>query len=98
MNLGGEGWVQRPALAVEPRRSVPSISASDPPAADARLVLPLWHEEAQRSLEERKPVLYRIHVIAPDGFRPITHEILVVPEGVESYRPATGHINLGSDA
>jgi beta-galactosidase len=74
------------------------IPVNCPPGADARLILPLWHDEAQRSLKENKPILYRIHVIAPDGFRPITHEILVVPEGLESYRPETGHLNLGSDA
>jgi hypothetical protein len=73
------------------------LPAQCPPGADSELTIPLWHEGARTSLEAGKPAVLRLHVIAPDGFRPITHDVLIVPELLAA-RIEEGHISLGSDA
>ena len=73
------------------------IPAACPPGEDNQITIPLWNEQARKSLAEGKPTLLRLHVIDPHGFRPITHEVLLVPQNLaEAYQ--LGHINLGSDA
>ncbi len=66
------------------------------PGADQEIELPIWHKAARKSLDEGKPTLMRLHVLDPKGFRPLTHEIVLIPAEL-AQEHQEGHINLGAE-
>ena len=73
------------------------IPTAGAPGTDVPVEIPIWHEGARASLAEGRPVVLRLHLLAPDGFRPLTHEVLLIPESVPS-DVSKGPISLGADA
>jgi hypothetical protein len=73
------------------------IEVAGAPGADVQVEIPLWHDQARASLAEGRPVVLRLHILAPDGTRPLTHEVLLIP-GLLAAGAGSGHISLGSDA
>jgi hypothetical protein len=67
------------------------------PGTDVTVPFELWHDDARKSLEDGKPILLRLHVLEPSGYRPITHDIVIVPEDLDP-QFESGYISLGSDA
>ncbi|MDP6107862.1 MAG: hypothetical protein QGI33_05450, partial [Candidatus Brocadiia bacterium] len=54
-----------------------------PPGQSATVRIPLWSAAAQQSLENDKPIACRCALLDPTGYRPITADILLIPEGIE---------------
>ena len=58
-----------------------------PPGETRTLRIPLWSEDAKKSLQSGIVTLVRVFLMDPKGFRPLTHDILVVPEKVAQDKP-----------
>ena len=65
------------------------------PGENIEVQVDLWHEAAITSLNEGKPTILRLHVIEPSGYRPITHDVLIIPEDLD---PQFESGYFGSDA
>ena len=72
---GGGRWMSM-------MRQFRDIAVSCPPGAKTEVRIPIWNEESLKGLEGGQPVICRCHLLDPRGFRPITHDILVVPEQI----------------
>ena len=60
------------------------------------LEVPIWNPVTLKGLESGQPAVCRVAVLEPSGFRPITADIMIVPE--EIIRSGNEHIVIGSDA
>ena len=56
------------------------IPLSCPPGGTCTVEIPIWSESARQWLEGGSPCVVRCHLLDPSGFRPITADIMVVPE------------------
>ena len=73
------------------------FSMSCAPGTDVTVSLKIWHTDALESLKAGKPTVFRLHVIEPSGYRPITHDVVIIPDDLDP-QFERGHISLGSDA
>jgi len=53
------------------------------PGQSAIIRIPAWNKGARESLDKGKWTILRLHVIDPSGYRPITADVIVVPEKKE---------------
>ena len=58
-----------------------------PPGQTRTLRIPLWNADAIKSLQKDVVTLVRIHLLDPSGFRPITHDLLLVPQKLAQDKP-----------
>ena len=54
-----------------------------PPGQSATIRIPAWNRGARESLDKGNWTILRLHVLDPGGYRPITADVLVVPEKKE---------------
>jgi hypothetical protein len=50
------------------------------PGKKKTITIPLWNQPTREALESGAPIVCRCTVLDPTGFRPLTHDIIVVPE------------------
>jgi hypothetical protein len=60
-------------------RAWKDIPIACPPGGAVEAVVPIWSADSQRTLESGQPIICRCIVLDPTGYRPITHDIVVVP-------------------
>lgn len=58
------------------------IEIACPPGAAAMVEIPIWNEVTRKALAEGQPAVCRCALLEPDGYRPLTHDILLLPEAV----------------
>ncbi len=73
-------------------RDVPARLA---PGEEGDVRIPLWNPDTLAALERGSPAVCRCIVIDPSGFRPITADVLIVPEGLADAQAA---MPIGPDA
>ena len=56
------------------------VSMAGAPGETATLRIPIWNEGSLKTLQAGSPIVCRCTLLDPQGFRPITADILVVPE------------------
>jgi hypothetical protein len=56
------------------------IPVACPPGARTEVVIPIWNPQTRESLEKGSPVGCRCVLLDPGGFRPVTADILVIPD------------------
>lgn len=71
------------------------IPISCPPGEKVKVSIPLWHKGMLESLEEGTPAICRCIFIDNSGFRPLTADILVIPE---EHKASDGVVPIGPDA
>jgi hypothetical protein len=80
-------------------RQYRDVPVSAAPGETVQVKIPIWNEGSLKALESGKPCLCRCHLLDPQGFRPITADIMVVPEdlaAISENNPAL--MPLGPDA
>jgi hypothetical protein len=77
-------------------RKFRDIPMACPPGKKAEIAIPL-DDPLLKGLEKGTPALVRCTLLAPDRFRPITAEIVVVPKSL-NITEADAPMNLGPDA
>lgn len=77
-------------------REFRDVAVNCPPASSTEMVVPIWNQATKETLEKGSPVILRVTVLDPEGFRPIMADILVIPEGEQPGAEAA--IPLGPDA
>jgi hypothetical protein len=65
------------------------------PGQTKRIRIPIWNAGSLSSLQGGSPICCRCIVLDPKGFRPIMHDILVMPESLGEDRAA---MPMGPDA
>ena len=71
------------------------VALACPPGAETTVRIPLWNEGTRKTLDGGAPVVCRCILLDPTGFRPITADILVVPEAITAARSP---MPMGPDA
>ena len=71
------------------------IPLSCPPGATCTATVPLWNPDSLEALSQGHAIAVRCVLLDPTGFRPITADVLVVPESVRETREA---LAVGPDA
>ncbi len=71
------------------------IPVSCPPMSVAEVTVPIWNPNTLQTLEKGSPVVLRVTVLDPSGFRPIMADVLVVPEEANVAQEA--EITIGPD-
>ncbi|MFP4356708.1 MAG: glycoside hydrolase family 2 protein [Phycisphaerae bacterium] len=71
------------------------VSASCPPGGQATIDVPIWNEQTRKDLESGLPAICRCIILEASGYRPITHDVLIVPEGLDE---TDSHVVIGPDA
>ncbi len=66
-----------------------------PPGQKGEIRIPMWNEATVKALEEHNPVVCRLHLLDPKGFKVLVHDILVLPEMVKT---SEGELPVGPDA
>ncbi len=56
------------------------IAIKCPPGQKCNVSIPIWHKPTLKALQEGNIALCRCILIAPDGFSPITADILIIPK------------------
>jgi hypothetical protein len=64
-------------------RSWRDVPMACPPGQTAALRVPLWNPKTLEALAAGSPAVCRCVVLDPTGYRPITADVLIVPEGAE---------------
>lgn len=85
---GGGKWMGQ-------MREFRDIEMSCPPGQTATLDIPIWNPGSLSALENGSPIACRLVVLDPDGFRPLTTDILVLPPEVSD---RAGAMPIGPDA
>ena len=65
------------------------------PGQTTTLTIPIWNESSRKVLDNGGAFLMRCILLDPNGFRPLTHDILVIPEEQKDYDEA---LPVGPDA
>ena len=73
MMTGGGKWMGQ-------MRSYRDVPVSCPPGKTRSVRIPIWNKQTLASLEQGLPAVCRCVLLDPNGFRPVTHDILMVPE------------------
>ena len=76
MMAGGSKWMGQMRLWKD-------IPISCPPGDTVTVSIPIWNPQSMEALENNMPVACRCIVLDPSGFRPITADIIIIPESVE---------------
>jgi hypothetical protein len=71
------------------------IPISCPPGQTAMISIPIWNKQTRDALESGAPVGCRCILLDPSGYRPITADILVIPEKARDVDEA---MPIGPDA
>jgi hypothetical protein len=80
-------------------RQYRDVPVSAAPGEVGQVKIPIWHEGSLKALESGRACLCRCHLLDPQGFRPITADILVVPEELaEASENSPALMPLGPDA
>jgi hypothetical protein len=77
-------------------RKFKDVPMACPPGKSADICIPL-NEDMVKALEAGKPALVRCTLLAPDGFRPVTAEIVVVPASL-NLKNIDEMMTIGPDA
>ncbi|MCX7934325.1 MAG: hypothetical protein N3A66_03595 [Planctomycetota bacterium] len=72
------------------------VSVSCPPGEEREIAIPIWNEGSLRCLEKGETICCRCTLLAPDGFRVITADILVA--AAAAGRSGDSAILIGPDA
>ncbi len=72
------------------------IKLSCPPGGTATVEIPIWNKGTQDALDKDIPCALRCYLIDPKGFRPITADILLVPESKD--KKSDDNLYVGPDA
>lgn len=78
-------------------RKFEDVKISCVPGESVNVAIPLW-ENALKTLNEDKPALCRITLLDPKGFRPVTAEMQVFPEGALNRGDVDESLPIGPDA
>lgn len=73
-------------------KDIPILCA---PGKTEMVEIPLWNDSTLKALENNSPIVCRCTLLDPKGFRPLTHDILVIPETIDNYSEA---MPIGPDA
>jgi len=60
------------------------VPISCPPGCSQMIRIPVWAEHTRKTLDEGRPAVCRCILLDPSGFRPITADILIVPEQAQA--------------
>ncbi len=71
------------------------IPVQCPPGGQGQIRVPIWNEKTRADLENGQVAICRCIVLEPSGYRPVTHDVLVIPEGLDESDP---HVVIGPDA
>ncbi len=85
---GGGKWMGQ-------MREYRDISVRCAPGQRTTATIPIWNKASAAALKNGSPFCCRCIVLDPDGFRPITKDILVIPEEAAKARTA---MPIGPDA
>ena len=66
-----------------------------PPGRKKSVTIPIWNPGSLSTLEQGLPICCRCFLMDPKGFRPLTHDILVIPEEASEAKAA---MPIGPDA
>ena len=88
MMAGGPPWMCM-------MRNWRDVPASCPPGGEAEVTVPIWNAASREALAAGRPIVCRCIVIDPAGFRPITHDVLVVPDTIR--QDAAAPMPIGPD-
>lgn len=66
-----------------------------PPGQKRVVTIPIWNPGSLSTLEKGLPICCRCFLLDPKGFRPITHDVLVIPEDASE---AVAAMPIGPDA
>ena len=72
------------------------VPASCPPGGESEVAVPIWNEASLEALAAGRPIVCRCIVLDGSGYRPITHDVLVVPESADD--DADAPMPIGPDA
>jgi hypothetical protein len=72
------------------------IPVSCKPGETVKVKIPIWHENALAGLKEGVPALCRCSFMDPNGFRPITADIIIIPPEMSDAIDKT--MSIGPDA
>ena len=86
--MGWGGWV-----AARDWRDIP---VSCPPGETRTIEIPLWNPSTQEAMKKGVPSVLRVYLLDPKGFRPITADILLIPEKDKEQKPEK--LRIGPDA
>ncbi len=78
-------------------RQFRDVPMSCPPGESREIRIPIWNAGMLSALEKGSFGLCRCSLMAPDGFRPITADIRVIP-ATDEMRAATASMPIGPDA
>ena len=78
------------------QRQFRDVKVQCAPGEETTVVVPIWKEKVHNALQNGRPALCRCHLLDPEGFRPITADIIVVPE--EMAEPGDTPMPIGPDA
>jgi hypothetical protein len=70
--MGWGGWVAA--------RVWKDIPLACPPGETRTVEIPLWNPSTRDAMAKGVPCALRVYLLDPKGFRPLTHDILLVPE------------------
>ena len=86
---GGPPWMAT-------MREWKDIPIACPPGGSAEVAVPIWNAGSRQTLDAGRPIVCRCIVLDPTGYRPITHDILVLPEAAAGGADAA--MPIGPDA
>ncbi|MFW6337254.1 MAG: glycoside hydrolase family 2 TIM barrel-domain containing protein [Phycisphaeraceae bacterium] len=86
---GGGGWLGQ-------MRKFKDVPVACPPGETREITIPLWNPQTRKALGKGAPTACRCTLLKPDGYRVVTHDILIVPERIGG-REAE-HMPVGPDA
>jgi len=85
---GGGSWLHM-------MRDYKDIKINVKPGEKKLLKLPIWNKGSLKAIQKGSPICLRCIVLDPQKFRPITHDILVIPEKMKKL---SGDMPVGPDA
>ena len=78
------------------QRQFRDVDVQCAPGEETTVVVPIWKDGVQEALGKGRPALCRCHLLDPTGYRPITTDIIVVPQ--EMAEPGDTPMPIGPDA
>ena len=72
------------------------VPVSCPPGEKREISIPIWNSGSMSALEDGNAIVCRCVLLDPKGFRPIMHDIIVMPEKLAAERDAA--MPIGPDA
>ncbi len=89
MMAGGGKWMGQMRL----WRDIP---VSCPPGETTKVSIPIWNPQTLDALKSKMPAACRCILLDPSGFRPITADIIIIPESIDNKDKTA--IPIGPDA